>query len=168
MPGVSNPVPEASSTVPGITEYATTGEAQSGTATDKAMTPANVTSAFPNRLLDNLGYNDIYKSAEQTITSAGSLTLAHGIGRAPLIVLGTLKCKIAQYNYSVGDEVFLQNFMYSSTTNDTRGVCVHADATYIYARYSSFSSVFTVLDATTGVLRNITKANWRLKLYAWG
>lgn len=115
------------------------------------------------------GWIPYYESAEQTITSAGSLQLAHGLGVEPLLVQCLLVCKTTEANYSVDDKVFIQTGAtpVQSGTVD-RGISIVPDATNLNIRYGAdATNVFTVLDKTTGGAAGITTANWKLIVRAW-
>lgn len=106
-----------------------------------------------------------FTSAEQTITAAGPLTLAHSLSAAPVFVQVRLKCTTAEFNYSVGDEIIANSHMQSSGTG--RGVSVVPDATNLNIRYGSFANTFSVLNKTTGAEGNITNASWKMIVRAW-
>lgn len=138
---------------------ATTAEVKSGASAVKAVSPA--------ALLASLGVSTSFQSADQTITSSGALTIAHGMGRAPTLVFGFMKCVAAESNYSIGDIVPVPIGISPLTTNSP-GVAITFDATNIYARYGSGSGggngVFTFPDKTSGSPANLTSANWKFFL----
>jgi hypothetical protein len=103
-----------------------------------------------------------YTSPNQTITSGGALTLAHGLGAAPKHVHFALYCNTPEFNYSAGDIIPLLGF----AQGNNQGVSVTSDATNLYLRYGSSASTFSVLNKTTGLSSNITNASWRLIAYA--
>ena len=105
-----------------------------------------------------------FESAEQTITSAGSLTLAHGLGVEPKLVSVILVCQTAEFGYSVGDKVFVP-WQESYTLNS--GVSIVGDATNLNIRYGSYVNVFIVVHKTTGAATGITVANWKAIFRAW-
>ncbi len=104
-----------------------------------------------------------YVSAEQTITLAGQLVLAHGLSSQPKIVQFILVCKTAQHNYSIGDEIVIPATGMEGAAS--RGLSVVVDATNITIRYSSGNIV--IINKTTGALGITTAANWRLVVKAW-
>lgn len=106
-----------------------------------------------------------FESTQQTITSAGSLTLAHGLASQPKLAIPVLQCTTAEGNYSIGDEVFI-SFSADDRTNN-RGVSVVPDATNLNVRFGSDANTFNILNKTTGVRFAITNANWRLVVRAW-
>lgn len=109
------------------------------------------------------GSDNAFVSANQTITSAGSLTIAHGLSSTPEFVLMALVCTTAQAGYSVNDVVFVNDL--SANQNDV-GVSIVPDGTNLNVRYGSKASVFTIPNKTTGDATALTNANWRLRLIA--
>lgn len=108
----------------------------------------------------------LFTSADQTITSAGGLTIAHGLGRKPYSVRTTLVCQTGELGYTAGDEVEITTAgMQASAGN--QGASVVTDTTNVNVRYGSSATVFVLVNKTTGATGNITNANWRLRLYAW-
>lgn len=101
-------------------------------------------------------------SSDQTITAAGALTLAHGLGVAPTLVQLQLKCITAELNYSVGDLVEIGSGVVNGTD---RSISVVADATNINIRFGA--SLPSVPNKTTGAGSTITAANWKLVARAW-
>lgn len=111
-----------------------------------------------------------FVSADQTITSAGLLTLAHGLGQAPNWMGLYLKCVTAQHGYIAGDEIYFGMGSSPAKTNGEHASVYtqSADAdTNIYVRYGNSSGVFSVVHKTTGSAANgITLANWRVVIKA--
>lgn len=103
-----------------------------------------------------------FTSSAQVITSAGTLTLAHGLGSRPNHVHVILVCQTAEANYSVGDLVIIG---YGNQGNN-QGVAVTPDATNIVIRYGSAAGVFSVINKTTGASVSITNGNWRALIMA--
>lgn len=107
-----------------------------------------------------------FESAEQVITSAGSLTLAHGLGVKPTHFLGVIVCKTAEQGYSVNDEVPVPIWNFEIAATGT-ALQIVPDASNINVRYGSRANVFIVNNFTTGAQVALTNANWRLKVRAW-
>jgi len=107
-----------------------------------------------------------YESAGQTITAAGSLTLAHGLSSAPKIIQLYLKCLSTQANYAVDDEVLINNHA-SGLGSSSRGVLVVPDATNLNIRYGSAAATMSVLDKATGNTVDLTNTNWNLIVKAY-
>ena len=114
------------------------------------------------------GFTKSYTSPEQTITAAGSLTLAHGLGVQPRLLQAVLVCKTAELNYSVNEEVVINlgAIQEWNSGQNSVGVGVALSTTNLNCRYGS-NAVFYILNKTTGIVTGITPANWRLKIKAW-
>lgn len=121
--------------------------------------------ATANAINDAFGFSAYFQSADQTITSAGALTIAHGLVRKPILMFGILKCTTAELNYSLNDEVAIAFGATDGATNI--GVSVVPDATNLNIRFGAAAVPFIVNNKTTGVPAFITLANWRLVLRAW-
>lgn len=122
---------------------ATVAEVKVGTSNVLALTPLNTIGA--------LGFSSYFQSADQTITPAGTLTIAHGLGRAPVIVLVFLKCTTAIAGYAIGDIIPVPmglQFL-DSTTPAYYGITVVADATNISVKFGQDG--MAVLNKTTGI-----------------
>lgn len=104
-----------------------------------------------------------YVSSQQTITAAGTLTLAHGLGAAPKLVTATLVCASASGGFTVGQEFDIV-IGYMDTN---RGVNVIRDATNLTVRYGSSATTFIALNPTSGVTGALTNADFRLVLRAY-
>lgn len=106
-------------------------------------------------------------SADQTITAAGALTLAHGMPAAPTSVWAALVCQTGEHGYTAGDVVFTSSYENNDAGAVNRGHIVVADATNLNVRFGSASnSVYTLLDKSTGTGSLITNANWKVRFYA--
>lgn len=111
----------------------------------------------------------VYKSGQQTITSAGLLTLAHGFNIRPEDIRFTLECTTAEKGYSIGD--FVTASVVNSTADTTGGTQdrfngVYSDTTNVYIRFSDEASVFTVGDKATGAVSSLTNSSWSLHVTA--
>jgi hypothetical protein len=105
-----------------------------------------------------------YTSTTQTITAAGTITLAHSLGGMPMLVVLRLRCTTAELGYSIGDEVVVD---YAESNSADRGAAVTVDSTNIVLRYGANANTFVVLNKTTGVAAGITNASWAVIVYAW-
>lgn len=110
-------------------------------------------------------FSALYTSSDQTITSAGQIVLAHGLGSAPPLIQYYLVCQSGEGNYSTSDVVGV-DFSSSSSGNDHYNNPV-IDATNITIRYSSDTSAFAIANKTTGAVLGITNASWKLRVKAW-
>ena len=105
-------------------------------------------------------------SAEQTITTAGTRVLAHGLGAVPKLTTYELVCKTAEAGYSIG-AILEIGIMAAPSGSSEYNASAIKDATNITVRYASGANVFNVLHATTGVGVVLTDANWRLVVRAY-
>lgn len=108
-----------------------------------------------------------FQSAEQTITTAGALTIAHGMGVIPQIVLGYLKCVTGENGYSAGDVLCVPLGPAAAGGLYDLGVAVVPDATNLNVRYGNETGVFPLLNKTTGVAANMNVAHWTFSLRAF-
>lgn len=181
----------ATTTAEGLIELATQAEANTGTDAVRALTPATLASISPASVpldpaadqalildasdasklkrasLGSLAFQATYASADQTITLAGSLTLAHGLASTPRVVMAYLRCATAELGYSVNQETQCMAAS-SSALSAGAGSCILAivpDATNINIRFPA--SALLVGHYTTGAATSITPASWRLKVYAY-
>jgi len=105
-------------------------------------------------------------SAEQTLTVAGALILAHGLPAPPSLIQLRLICKTAEGDYSIGDEVVI-GYNGDIVGTGSRGASIVPDATNINIRYGGAAGLWFIFDKTTGVAFIITDANWKLIVRGW-
>lgn len=98
-----------------------------------------------------------FTSPAQTITSAGGLTIAHGLSGTPSRVSVVLKCTTAEHGYSIGDEVIAHS---TNVAASNQGVSIVPDATNLNIRFGSSGTVFPLTHKTTGAGVNATNASW--------
>jgi hypothetical protein len=108
--------------------------------------------------------NMFYVSPVQTVTSAGTLTLAHGLGSMPKFVQPRIKFQNAVHGYSVGDEIIVEDHRNADALNN-QGVSLQLDATNITVVYGNDTNVFKILD-TSGVRQTVTNTDIKLIIYA--
>jgi hypothetical protein len=62
--------------------------------------------------VDNVSvFTKSFESAEQDIPAAGTpITFSHGMSSIPKIAQVVLRCKTAQFNYSIGDEIVIGDY----------------------------------------------------------
>lgn len=146
---------------------------QSGANITTAAGDTCILRATANNVVEVLAYTPFaypllreYVSPEQTITLAGLISLAHGLGAVPKLVQVVAICKTAELGYSVGDIIL-------ATTPDTLGtaagyglqVAMSAANVDIRVGNTGFSSV---LNKATGAFgATATAASWRLIVRAW-
>jgi hypothetical protein len=154
---MTNFVSAASESDAGKIEIATQAEIEAGT--------SNVLAVTPGRLSGAIGFTDYYVSADQTITNAGSLTLAHGLGRKPVLIQMWLKCTTANLNYSVNDEIPWWGNSDGDGSLGGADPSIVCDATNLNVRYGATNQLVT--NKTSGVREAITTASWRAIFKAW-
>mgnify|MGYP001587259410 CR=1 FL=1 len=112
-------------------------------------------------VVGSAAYTKKFTSSNQTITAAGALTIAHGLGAEPLLVSAWLKCLTAESNYSIGDKL-LAPLTHSNTVANDKGFSLVADATNLNIRFGANASIYTCIDKTTGAGFTLTNANWAM------
>ncbi|MCL4218773.1 MAG: hypothetical protein KJ052_17455, partial [Candidatus Hydrogenedentes bacterium] len=133
------------------------GEMAAGTETaPRALSAADVR--------EGVALSKMWVSAEQPITAAGSLTLAHPLGVRPVLTIAVLKCVTAEHGYSVGQENI---YPYQGYNGAPRGVTAVADNTNVYIKFGSHADIIWVMNFATGGSTLITPANWRLIVRAF-
>jgi hypothetical protein len=109
-------------------------------------------------------FSESFESSNQTITSGGSLTLAHSLSSQPKLYQAYLECTSGEFGYSIGDEVCISQV---SEGNTSKGVSIVPDATNMNVRFGSAAAAFQVLNKTTGASANATNGSWALIVRAW-
>lgn len=117
-----------------------------------------------NPAWETVPFVNSYISSAQTITAAGALTLAHGLGAIPTLVTSFLECQTSEGNYSQGDLVYVPG---GSTSGSSQGVSIIPDATNLNVRFGLSANTFSLLNKTTGGVFDITNANWKIIFSAW-
>jgi len=110
----------------------------------------------------------VYESGQQTWTSAGALTLAHGLGAVPKLCQAFIVCISADSGYSAGAEVPLGHGF--STYDAKRGLSMHYDNTNIYIRFGSGvdgADAARIPNGATGADVGFTHAKWKLIVRAY-
>lgn len=111
-------------------------------------------------------FSKSFESAQQTITAAGSLTLAHSLGASPKLISASLICQTTELSYSVNDEVFINPAM-NTNSDQGRGISLVPDATNLNIRFGSNAGSITLIDKSSGVQNPITNSRWKLVVRAW-
>jgi hypothetical protein len=123
---------------------ASQAEAEAGTDAAKLMTPLRVKQAITAQVW-------AYTSSEQTVTTGGTLTLAHGLGFRPTDVRLVLRCVSSNAGYSTDDEVEIGDY---SGAGVYYGAVVGANATNIIIKTGNAG----ILMINGGA---ITNSSWR-------
>lgn len=141
------------------------GNAEDVSPTEVMRVNANNSVAFPGGVVG--GFSKEYVSPEQTITSGGALTLAHGLGEVPKLVTAEWVFTTAEHGYSVGDVVPVATFGQSTAGADGMGMSVRKNATNLVVRIGNYTAAFLLCNASTGASVLATNANGRLVMRAW-
>lgn len=107
-----------------------------------------------------------FDSGQQAISNAGGLTLAHGLGVQPHLLLQILHCVTAEANYSVGDEVAVPLGAFNNG-GAVAGASAVMDATNITVRMAAQANPYYIANKTTGAATNTTPADWKVIFRAW-
>lgn len=107
-----------------------------------------------------------FTSTNQTITSAGLLTLAHSLDASPTLMRFSLICTTIDNGWAVNDVVEVAPGVTASAGNS--GFAAYSDATNIYIRFGSLATnPILYYNKTTGASIALTSANWRMIVRAW-
>lgn len=153
----NNTITSASTGVQGVVQLAATSDLQTGSSTTLAVTPASVLGA--------LGFSKLFTSTSQTITSGGALTIAHGLGREPVLIQCYLLNTTSDGGYSIGDKYL---FSPQSSDGGNRGVSIVPDTTNLNIRYGSATNTFSFGRKDTGADFTATNGSWSFVIRAWG
>ncbi len=101
-----------------------------------------------------------YESAGQALGSGTTLTLAHGLGAEPKIVILHLVVLAGQTDlgYSAGEKVFVPG---EPDTTSVSGCTVQFDATNIYIAFT-VNGQFTIRNKATSAIGNTNSSKWNL------
>ncbi|WP_374312418.1 hypothetical protein [Dongia sp.] len=101
-----------------------------------------------------------FESAEQTVTVGSVAVVAHGLGKKPENVTVWLRCKTAEFGWSIGDEVLV----YGAGLGTNSGA--YADAANIGLPIAG-AYAFQVNTKGGGGYNNVTPGNWRAVIRAY-
>ena len=132
---------------------------------DLSLMLDDIVGALNDPLMASPVFTKYFESAEQTITSAGALTLAHGLGVKPKLIQVALVCKTAEAGYSINDELFVT--IEDDDGINKQGTGIVVDTANLNIRFSSGGNVYVVLNKTTGGRAAITNSNWKAIFRAW-
>jgi len=122
----------------------------------------------------------VFRSAEQTITSAGQIILPHGLvgvtDPALIQIWVYIKNLTAEAGYSQGDMLLVPacqttgayTYPNLSGTQSTIGLYIVPDATNLTGRFANqgTTGMWFIANKTTGVSFGITNANWSVIIVA--
>lgn len=106
-----------------------------------------------------------FLSSQQAFVNGGLVSVAHGLGVMPKIVMGELICLVAENGWQAGDVQFISLSPDNDDSAVITGFAVRKDASSIYAR-CGVSGPYGV-NINTGATAVPTAANWRLVLRAF-
>lgn len=112
-------------------------------------------------------FQESYDSGDQTISSAGQLTLAHSLSGVPRLIQYFLKCTDAAGEANFAQNDVVQWGPYDGNDSTRHGFAGQVDSTNITIRFSSDSNVFRYADATSGASTNLTNTKWALIVRAY-
>lgn len=113
-------------------------------------------------------FSEFFESAEQTITTNGILTLAHGLSAEPTLLQALVICKTAEAGYGIGNKLVMSNgFGPLGSGDSSRNINMFADSTNVEVKYANDTSVFAVANKISGNFGTLDNANWRLIIRAW-
>jgi hypothetical protein len=95
-----------------------------------------------------------YESSQQSITSGGALTLAHGLSTVPKFVWAKVIAVAGGATYFVSGH-------HSTAAHDNIGWRIQVDATSLYIRFGAGASVLWLLDGA-GSAQNLANADYRI------
>ena len=106
-----------------------------------------------------------YDSGAQTVTTGGTLTLAHGLGVTP--ALDSIECTLTnvtgEANWTTGQVMKIPFGGYQNAA-EANNFTMQPDATNLNLRYGS--TAIAGVNRTTGAIATLTAANWTLRVKA--
>lgn len=133
---------------------------------ESTITPAKLAGVVANNN-STLPFTKAFSSSQQTITSGGQLTIAHGLGIQPKLYHSFLQCTTAEAGYSIGDEIIVNPSAQGDTGNNDRGTSIVPNSTNLLVRFGSNANAFEINRKDTGSSFSATNANWKLVMRAW-
>ena len=105
-------------------------------------------------------------SSLQTLTSAGALTIAHGLGARPTHAVAELENQTAEHGYSVGDLIMTAAVGWGGPANN-HGVVIVPDATNLNIRFGSGGAVMEGINKTSGASVSFNNTRWKIRFIVW-
>lgn len=102
-----------------------------------------------------------FESTEQSVADNATLIMEHGLDGIPRFATVSLRCKVSQYGWSVGDEILLSSIHMRS---DNYGITTAVNTTQIKARRHG---PIWIHKADTSGLGALDWSCWRLVFRAW-
>jgi hypothetical protein len=103
-----------------------------------------------------------YGSTQQTITSGGALTLAHGLAVTPVLVDAVLLCTDGggDAGYAENDRLAAQTFITQDSSGGARGMAITMDNTNLYVRFADTAAAFQAGDKSDGSIADLDNTKW--------
>ena len=139
---------------PVLTGTPRTPTAAVGTSTTQIANMAAVQAEFDARE---------YTSPELTITSGGTVTLTHGLGKLPKTVSVYLKCYTAEGGFAVGDITYCN--IHSDPSGNNEGIGAIVTTTQIILRIGS-NGIQNHMQKTNGEVFIVSDTNWKFFIIA--
>lgn len=135
------------------------GAASGGT---KGVGTINATAYYVNG-----SYQPIYagytSSGTDKMTVNKTITLTHGLGAVPEIVMFTLTCTTIDAGYSVGDKIMIPLNVAASTY----GYSTEVTSTQIKIRVINGTGPLQIINKSTNAITPLDEANWTLLVQAY-
>lgn len=114
-------------------------------------------------------FTEEFVSSAQSVTSGGSLTLAHGLSSTPKIIQVLLRFISAVHGYSIGDEAFYQFMQPTVNSNRGYGAAITADSTNIDVRFGDHgdTQAFIIMDKSDGTFTEVEDSDVNIIVKAW-
>jgi hypothetical protein len=141
---------------------ATAAEIRTGTNATHFAVPANMLTA--------LGFTNYFQSSQQSvIDSVTQLTLAHGLGRQPVLYQAYLINQSAEHGYTSGQEVPIA-WNQSQGAGANPGITCVPDATNLVINFGNTGNRFIVIDRNTSnyAFLDSNGGKWKMIVRAWG
>lgn len=110
-------------------------------------------------LTSSVPFTKSFTSSQQTITSGGSLTIAHSMATTPTLLVCKLIAQNSVLGYTAGDIYFINPSMGQGVNT---GVSVVPDATNLNIRFGSDTQAFGVVRKDTGASAGTTNTDWKI------
>ena len=126
-----------------------------------------VDTATPNRLMysddsgTDFGISPTFISGEQTVATDTALNVAHGLGAKPKEYTISLICKTGDANYSVNDEIMVNNISHNGSDQGYTSCCDATNVSIIQGEE------IQAINKTGFDKSGLTPSNWRWIVRAW-
>ena len=104
------------------------------------------------------------ESGEISVAASNFVEFAHNMGSRPKLVIGVMRCLVADRGHAAGDELPLDAFV---IPDGGRWVNYGANAANLWARLHQSATNMRLANKGTGVVADINPASWRFVLRAW-